>query len=124
MDNRSSFRAITLRDSPDDLLGIVSIEWSESKLDSEIGYWLVQRHWGHGLMSEAVQAMVKHAFETGFVEKIVSCFFVENPASGTVLAKAGFESTGQCTSPSKAQGQDVPVITVALTKSRWLALQA
>jgi RimJ/RimL family protein N-acetyltransferase len=124
LDRKSLFRVITLKENPSELLGMISIEWSEQKQDAEIGYWLVESQWGKGVMTEAATAMIAEAFEHRGVGKIISCFFNENPASGKVLTKAGFEITGQCRHFSKAQNQEVPVTTVALTRTRWLSIQA
>lgn len=115
----SAFRAICLRSDRENLLGIISYEWSEEKHDSEIGYWLVEQHWGKGLMSEAVNAMADHAFRTSDVKRMVACFFDENPASGRVLFKAGFELVGACMSFSKSRGVEVPVTNVQLKRHTW-----
>jgi RimJ/RimL family protein N-acetyltransferase len=120
VDARSCFRVITLKSEPQNLLGAISVEWSEDKQNADLGYWLVKEHWGKGLMSEAAIAMVAESFQNGGIEKIISCFFKENPASGKVLARAGFEVTGSCSVFSKAQGAEIPATTVALTRARWL----
>lgn len=116
---RSAFRAICLRSEIENLLGIISYEWSEEKRDSEIGYWLLPEHWGNGLMSEAVNAMVDHAFNGSDVERIVACFFDENPASGRVLLKAGFVAVGRCKAFSKSRDSEVPVTNMQLQRSVW-----
>ena len=116
---KSAFRAICLQSDRENLLGIISYEWSEEKRDSEIGYWLVQEHWGKGLMSEAVNAMVDHAFNCSDVKRMVACYFEENPASGKVLLKAGFDPVGACMAFSKSRGAEVPVTNMQLSRSAW-----
>ena len=116
---QSRFSAICLKDSGDSLQGIISYEWSEAKQNAELGYWLVKDHWGKGLMSEAARAMVNHAFGVAGVDVIVSCYFDENPASGKVLRNAGFKTVGACLQMSKAQGREVPVTNMRLTRERW-----
>ncbi len=57
----------------------------------EIGYWLSERHWGKGIMSEAVAAMVNHAFTQGSWLRIFACIYENNPSSMRVLEKNGFK---------------------------------
>lgn len=119
LDHRSAFRAIYLKQQPDDLIGVISYDWVEEKQLAELGYWLVEENWGKGLMSEAARAMVQHAFLVSGLDQLSSCYFVENPASGKVLARAGFEVTGTCTHFSKSQNCEVPVVTMQLTQENW-----
>lgn len=118
---KSRFSAICLVQQPDALQGIISYEWNEGKQNVELGYWLAQPLWGQGLMAEAAIATVSHAFTVAGIDLMVSCYFNENPASGRVLSKAGFESAGACTGYSKAQGRDVPVTNMRLDRQRWLS---
>ncbi len=124
LDYRSAFRVISLKTSPNELLGIISYDWMEDKQSAELGYWLVQEQWGKGLMTEAAKAMVELAFTDSDLESLGSCFFNENPASGKVLAHAGFETTGTCSQFSKARGDEVPVTTVQLLRCDWLNKKA
>lgn len=119
-DHRSRFSAICEKGRDTGLIGIISYEWSEDKHNAELGYWLSQCHWGKGLMSEAAVAMVRHAFTINQHETMVACYHDDNPASGRILSKAGFERAGACNHFSKAQGKDVPVTNMRLTRQRWL----
>jgi [ribosomal protein S5]-alanine N-acetyltransferase len=119
LDHRSAFRAISLKQHPDELIGLISYDWVEATQKAELGYWLVRQHWGKGLMTEAARAMVELAFTHSNLENLSSCYFNENPASGKVLAHAGFEVTGNCTQFSKARGEDVPVTTMFLSRETW-----
>jgi RimJ/RimL family protein N-acetyltransferase len=119
LDHRSAFRAISLKLQPHDLIGLISYDWMETVQRAEIGYWLVKQHWGKGLMTEAIRAMVELAFTQSNLDSLSSCYFNENPASGKVLARAGFEVTGTCNQFSKARSEEVPVTTVFLSRERW-----
>jgi RimJ/RimL family protein N-acetyltransferase len=59
----------------------------------EVGYWIEPGSWGRGYASEAVCAMVMIAQTLGY-RKISGVHALDNPASGRVLAKAGFRATG------------------------------
>jgi [ribosomal protein S5]-alanine N-acetyltransferase len=60
---------------------------------AELGYALGRPFWGQGFATEAAVALVAHASHLGLVE-LEAFSFVENPASGRVLHKAGFEDFG------------------------------
>ncbi len=56
----------------------------------EIGYWLSETHWNKGILTEAVGAMVKYAFEENAWLRLFACIYENNPASMRVLEKNGF----------------------------------
>jgi RimJ/RimL family protein N-acetyltransferase len=60
----------------------------------ELGYWIARSHWGKGYATEAGAAVIAIAATLGHRE-LVAGHFIDNPASGRVLAKLGFEPTGQ-----------------------------
>lgn len=59
----------------------------------EIGYWIARDHWGRGYATEAGQAVLTIARTLGY-ERVLGSHFLDNPASGRVLEKLGFEPTG------------------------------
>jgi RimJ/RimL family protein N-acetyltransferase len=124
LDQRSAFQVITLKQNPEELIGIISYDWMEDKQRAELGYWLIPQHWGKGLMTEATCAMVGLAFNVSGLDRLGSCYFNENPASGKVLTKAGFEFVDQCTQYSKARSCEVPVTTVQISRQAWLNKKA
>jgi RimJ/RimL family protein N-acetyltransferase len=63
---------------------------------TELGYWIARPHWGRGYASEAARAVLNLARTLGHT-RVVAGHFVDNPASGRVLSKAGFVRTGRCT---------------------------
>jgi RimJ/RimL family protein N-acetyltransferase len=62
--------------------------------DIELGYWIERSHWGQGYATEAAQAVLELAKTLGH-SRIHAGHFTDNPASGRVLAKAGFQRTGE-----------------------------
>lgn len=60
----------------------------------ELGYWIARDHWGQGYATEAARAVLQLARALGH-RRIFAAHFVDNPASGRVLAKAGFKRTGE-----------------------------
>mgnify|MGYP003325147347 CR=1 FL=1 len=74
------------------LIGCIGIERHED--DVELGYWIARPFWGQGFASEAGQAALEVAAMLGH-RRVVASHFLDNPASGCVLRKLGFEPTGQ-----------------------------
>jgi RimJ/RimL family protein N-acetyltransferase len=60
----------------------------------ELGYWIARPHWGRGYATEAGGAMLQILRALGH-GRIVASHFLDNPASGRVLRKLGFEPTGR-----------------------------
>jgi RimJ/RimL family protein N-acetyltransferase len=58
----------------------------------ELGYWLGRPWWGHGIATEAADAVIRHGFNVDRLPAFSSSYFVDNPASGRVLAKLGFRA--------------------------------
>jgi RimJ/RimL family protein N-acetyltransferase len=76
----------------DRLIGAIGVEHGTD--DRELGYWLAREQWGRGLMSEAVTAIVDHAFGTLGVRRLHATTDPDNAASQRVLLKAGFRRIG------------------------------
>jgi RimJ/RimL family protein N-acetyltransferase len=56
---------IFLQENPSELVGCVDL-WREPKPDNR-GFWLAKKHWGKGIMTEAVEPVMDYAFnELGF----------------------------------------------------------
>jgi RimJ/RimL family protein N-acetyltransferase len=74
----------------------------------ELGYWIARSHWGRGIATEAGQALVGMAKALG-IGRLEASHFLDNPASGRVLEKLGFQSTGMIAPRfSCARGVEIP----------------
>ncbi len=119
---RSRIAGVEERQKPGHLIGVISYEWSTATGDAELGYWYSQSVWGKGIGSEAAKAMVDDAFAASGHDRLVACCHNDNPASARILGRIGFETTGTCSSFSKAQGLEVAVTNMQLSRERWLNL--
>ena len=63
-------------------------------LTAEIGYWLGEEFWNRGIVTDAVIAMTRYAFETLGMARVYAEVFEWNPASMRVLEKAGYVKEG------------------------------
>lgn len=55
----------------------------------EIGWRMARRYWGHGYVTEAANALLRHAFETLKLPEIVSFAVLENTRSTAVMQRIG-----------------------------------
>ena len=62
---------------------------------AELGYWLAEPLWGHGLMTTAVRAFVPACLDAFELDRIFATTYSNNPASARVLEKAGFTFEGR-----------------------------
>ncbi|MET0362922.1 MAG: GNAT family N-acetyltransferase [Sphingobium sp.] len=60
----------------------------------EIGYWIARPYWGLGFATEAASAVLAMGRASG-ITGVRARHFIDNPASGHVLRKIGFRSTGR-----------------------------
>jgi RimJ/RimL family protein N-acetyltransferase len=60
------------------------------KITAEIGFWLGEKYWNRGIITNAVKQMLEHTFENFSFTKIFATVFEYNTASMKVLKKAGF----------------------------------
>jgi RimJ/RimL family protein N-acetyltransferase len=74
----------------------------------ELGYWIARLFWGQGFATEAGAAALAVARALGHRHAVAS-HFLDNPASGRVLAKLGFEPTGRIVMhASCGRGEEAP----------------
>lgn len=76
------------------VVGCIGIEPVADAEAVELGYWIARSFWGQGLATEAGAAVLSIAATLGHRE-VVASHFLDNPASGRVLRKLGFEPTGR-----------------------------
>jgi RimJ/RimL family protein N-acetyltransferase len=62
--------------------------------NAELGYWISRPYWGLGFATEASRAVINIARTIGH-KKLIASHFTDNPASGNVLRKLGFQNTGE-----------------------------
>ena len=89
--------------------------------ECELGYWLGRPFWGQGIMPEAAEEMLRHAFEDLGMQKVWCGYYDGNLKSKRVQEKCGFRY--QWTT----EGVDVPLMhekrtghVNLMTKDDWL----
>ena len=77
------------------LIGKITLfAFSEQNRRAEMGYILDRRYWGRGYMSEALQWLLAHAFETLNLHRLEADTDPMNASSLALLEKLGFRSEG------------------------------
>ncbi len=67
-----------------------------------LGYWLTPAAWGRGYATEAARAVIDMARHALPLRHLSAWHFADNPASGAVLRKLGFQRTGQALTKTSA----------------------
>lgn len=73
----------------------LDIQKDVHRYTAEMGYWLAEPFWGHGIMTSAVNRFTHFAFETFGLHRIFAIPYVYNKASIRVLEKSGFKNEGR-----------------------------
>jgi len=83
---------------------------------AELGYWLGEKFWGRGIMSEAVGAFRDFCFTNFPFRRVYAEPFANNPASARVLEKAGFFFEGRLKNNVIKDGKLLDSLLYAKTK--------
>ena len=115
--------AVVLRETglPVGSIGLHHNDLAERDDEAELGYWIGVPYWGRGLVPEAAQELLRHAFEDLSLNRIWCGYYNGNDKSKRVQEKLGFKY--QWTT------DDIPVPQMEetrrgyvnlLTKEEWL----
>ena len=88
--------------------------------EPELGYWIGRPYWGLGFATEASRAVIEIAKTIGH-KKLVASHFTDNPASGKVLRKLGFQSTGK-TAQRHSNGRGIATTCALYERSLEVAV--
>ncbi len=110
---------ITLDGAP---LGACGVDQRED--GPEVGFWLGVPYWGRGFATEAVRAVIDHAFGDLDHETLQSSARVSNPAARRVLEKCGFQWTGVRLCRIRAINSAAPIDRFRLDRGLWASLKS
>ena len=83
---------------------------------AEVGYSLARRFWNRGIMTEALQALIRYGFEEMHLNRIEAIHETDNPASGAVMRKCGMLHEGTMRSKLINKGKFVDVELYAILR--------
>jgi len=61
---------------------------------ASIGYWLAEKYWGQGIVTQAAKIATKYGFDKLKLVRIYACVYPWNKASMRVLEKCGYKLEG------------------------------
>lgn len=85
----------------------------------EVGYSLARSHWGRGLMTEALQAVLRECFTVLKIHRVEALHFTSNPASGRVMEKCGMQHEGTLRRRVYNKGEFQDVEMWAILRADW-----
>ena len=99
-------------------LGAIGVHPQEDvhRRSMEIGYWLGEPYWGRGIVTEAVRALTRYAFDTFDVARVYAHVYEWNPASARVLEKAGYRLEGRHRKAVTKEGVTMDLLVYGFTE--------
>jgi len=117
---KSFFQWGVARRSDDTLLGTCTLwQLDEANRRSEIGFALGRRHWGQGLMSEALGTLFDFAFGDLGLRRLEADVDPENKASISLLEKLGFRREGYLRERWLVAGKVADSLMLGLLARDW-----
>lgn len=105
-------------------IGLLIGEKSNLKIrhdEAEIGYWIGVPYWGKGMVPEAIQELIKYAFEKGGIMKIWCGYFDGNEKSKRCQEKCGFKYHHTESNKEWPPMHDIRTEHITcMTKEQWL----
>ena len=92
-----------------------------------MGYAIAREHWGKGLVSEAVEAVMDWAFEAFDLAKITATADIMNTRSWRVMEKLGMRRDGVLRSELKSDadpGTRQDMVVYSVLREEWQARAA
>ncbi len=110
---------ITLKGS-DELIGSAGLyKWTKKTSQVETGYDLDPEHWGQGIMTEAMTAIIDHAFDVMKVNRIEALVSPRNKHSMRLVRALGFRKEGVLREHDFYNGKFTDDYLFALLKRDW-----
>ncbi len=102
------------------LVGVASLAWIDAaNRSAAIGYWLGQEAEGHGLMTAAVTALLRHGFRTLQLNRIEIRAGVRNRRSRAIPERLGFRHEGTLRQAERLADRFVDHAVYGLLEGDW-----
>jgi RimJ/RimL family protein N-acetyltransferase len=87
------------------------------RCNAEIGYWLGERYWGRGVVTQVARVLTEQAFARPEVTRVFAPVHADNPASMRVLQKNGFHHEAELRQSAIKGGR-------VIDRVQWVRLRA
>jgi ribosomal-protein-serine acetyltransferase len=102
------------------LVGTAGFVWIDApNRSAAIGYWLAREAEGHGLMTAAVEALLRHGFATLELNRIEIRAGVRNRRSRAIPERLGFRREGTLRQAERLADRFVDHAVYGLLASEW-----
>jgi ribosomal-protein-serine acetyltransferase len=109
----------------EELAGLVGLhDIDAANGTAQIGYWIAERFQGRGLMTRAVQALIRMAFEELGLERIEIRCAAGNLRSQAIPKRLGFTLEGTLRGAQRLGGERVALRVYGLLREEWRRLRA
>lgn len=93
--------------------------YDEASARAELGFVLGRVHWGTGYMTEALTALIRHAFGTMALRRLEAEVDPANTSSGRLLERLGFAKEGLLRQRWITKGKPTDVEVFGLLRDEW-----
>ena len=99
------------------MIGTIGFMWINREYRSaEVGYSLNRSYWNRGIMTEALDEVLRYGFEQLRLNRIEAIHELDNPASGAVMRKCGMRYEGTLREKLFNKGRFVDVDLYAILR--------
>ena len=98
---------IDLKESGE-VIGTCLIFYNDEEDNWDISYNLGKEYWGNGYTSEAMKKVMDYAIDVLGIKECIAVHAVENPASGRVIEKLGFQYEAEV--PYECNGGEIQTV--------------
>lgn len=103
----------------DEPIGSVMI--FESFENFEVGYHIGRNWWNKGIITEALETVIKYAFEECELPRLFARYCIDNCASGKVMEKLGMQKEAHLRKQGKLHdGEYTDIIIRGILREEWL----
>jgi ribosomal-protein-serine acetyltransferase len=99
------------------VVGYHAVNWADRS--TTLGYWLVAAEQGHGTMTEAVRALVDHAFGVWGLNRVELGAAPENTRSRAIAVRLGFHEEGTLRQAERVGGRYLDTVVYSVLASEW-----
>ena len=99
------------------VIGFHHVDWLNR--NTSIGYWLAAGEQGRGTMTEAVRALVDHAFATWKLNRVTIQAAVENARSRAIPERLGFREEGVMREVERIGDRMLDEVVYAMLAADW-----
>jgi len=92
-----------------------------SPKQAELSYWVGKPFWNQGYATEALQAVLDHAFHRLGFDRVYAAHFTRNPSSGRVMQKAGMLPEGFLKGHTEKWGSFEDLALYGVTREQFLS---